>query len=177
MNFQDLKQKIENKEELQLDIKRYLPIIHKHMLVEDMLNSSIKTNENNMEYIDYVNYEFNFDLYIIKYYTDLELDLDEIIDEYDYLKYTNVIEYIFASIDSAELSSIKEMVSKSIEQQIKISNSLESVISRIAMQLIDKIPESGKIDKWIKEIATNIKDFTPDKFKKLNELFAFAKGE
>lgn len=177
MLFNEIKAKIENKESLSIEVKKYLPFVNKTLFVNDMINSCITENEKKMKMIDFTQKQLCFDIYILRDYADLEFDADSLIDQYDYLKENGAIEYIISIIEHKDKEELIKMVDQSLEQEVKTSNSLEGILNNGIQDVISKIPESSKIDKWVKSLVKTIKDFKPEQYSKLNELLDFSKGK
>ncbi len=182
MKFNELKEMVQKNKEtgenFTLEVKRYLPFVMKTMFINDMVVSCIYENEKNMKVIDFSQKKLCFDIYILRDYAGIEFDQDEVIEQYDYLKQNGIINYVYDIIDNKnDLDELTIMVNDTLQQEIQTNNSFEGVLSKGIQDLISKIPESGKIDKWMKSTVKAIKDFDPSKHEKLNELLNYAKSE
>jgi hypothetical protein len=176
MKFIEIKETLEATKNVTIEVKKYLPFVQKTMFVNDMVESCIEENENNMKFIDFTQKAFCFDIYVLRDYAEIEFDQDSVIEQYDYLKSNNIVNYIYSEIDERELKELTSMVENTINQEITLTNSVEGVVSKGIQNLISKIPESGVIDKWVKSAVKSLKGFDPAKYEKLNEMLDYSKG-
>jgi len=168
-----------------LEIKSYLPINYKQVLINNLILNSKEVDENGLVKINYCHLELFKTLLIVEFYTNLLLEHDDIINDFDYLMENKIIDLIYNEVDKSDLGRIDMLIEKEIEQIIKLSNSIEGIFSNNLNKLQDKIDviinkipdvDSGSIEKWITKLAKSIKSFSPEKFEQLNEMVKIAKG-
>jgi hypothetical protein len=178
MNFNEIKASIEEIGTVEkFEIKQYLPFTLKAIFVNDMIVSCIAENESNMKIIDFPQKRLCFDVYILRDYAGVEFNQDDICEQYDYLKEKGVVGYIMSRIDSEDLKDLKEMVEDSLAQELKVCNSMEGIVNSGITKLITKIPETGKIEKWVKALVKSMKDFDPKKQGMLQQMMEYANSE
>lgn len=168
-----------------LQVKKYLPFGLKSMLVDDLI-STIEFDENGIAYIDNCQFELFFKICICKYYVpNLILNPDEIVEQYDYLVETGIMNKIYYAIGQNDLVFIEDLVERSVQERLKRHNTLESIVAKNMNLLqkkidivISKIPDvsEGKIDQWIKSATKAMSKFKPENVKLIEELSNFAKG-
>ena len=116
MNIQDLKEilsKIDktniNLNEL-IKVKSFISSIEKKLLLDNIINGCIETDENQIMKIDYFNKILVKDISIIANYTDLEFSDDDSIAEYDYLIQNGIFDYIIKNINEKEIEFINDLL-------------------------------------------------------------------
>lgn len=186
--FDELKEKYESGQSIIsiLEIKHYLPIINKQILIEDIIDSSLELDESGMTKINYCSMELFFGVKLIEAMTNYAFDPETMIDEYDYIAEHGILYDITNQISNNEYNTIRGFLSKELEQKVKISNSIEGIINNHLYlfqdkidTLISKIPNvsEASIDKWMKSASKTIKGFDPSKHEVLNKMMSFIKGE
>ena len=159
----------------ELKITKYLPFVHKQVLVNDYLEAVLKEDDNGMTYVDSLYSRFFKDVYILRDYTNLELSEESILDQYDYLMEKGIIHDIQNNIEY----QIFEILDEEEHSRVIIANSIENVLAKSLNKILDKIPaiEGKKIDKWVEKLSKAISTFEPSKYKTIQDILKFNKGE
>jgi hypothetical protein len=157
-----------------MKVKKYLPILEKIELINNIVELSFKDEDGKRVY-DSVLKEIAYVYYVAKYYSDVEMTKDEseetdILLSYDMLVEKGIIHDIYLEIPKSELDFIKRNIEESIyniKEEIKNQNSFIEIIKNILVDFQSNLPM----------MADAIKNFSPENFEKLNELVKFSKGE
>lgn len=157
-------------EELEIEIKPYIPVIEKKVIVERIIEGSINTDENGIVSVDYFNKLLLTEIAFINNYTNLEFSDEDTIGEYDYLVENEVVKWILDKVKSSELNFIYEMVYDELQQRVEIGNSLSNVVAVGINKLINKIPTDKDLAKLIKVAGKELKNFNPSKLKEIQEM-------
>jgi len=184
MNFEELKVKLtetNNIDEVMetVEIMTYLPYSLQKLYIDDVMDLAIEENDNGTTVIDFLQLELAKNVYFCKYFTNLELSEDNIIEQYDYLNENEIFEYIYNYAQGSSLVKLQEALQSTLNQRVTLDNSLECVIAVSLNKLVDKIPNltESQITKYVDKLAKSMKSFNPDSYKKLVDLFNFSKGE
>ena len=145
-----------------VEIKSYLSTIEKKIIVDNIINGCIEMDENSIMKVNFFNKKLISDISLITNYTNLIFSDDNSIDDYDFLSQYKILNHIIEHIDSDELDFIEYMVENELEQQIKIGNSLESVIAKGLNKLIEKIPDEKSMNKLINNIPKVLNKVNPE---------------
>ena len=190
MLVSEIKERLENGEPIDalINIKPYLSHVEKKILSENIIKGSLDKNENDLVVCDFFNRELTKNIGIIVNYTDIEINNDEFLEDYDTLSELGIIDYVLNNMNKSDRYFIKDMVSKCIEQEINIGNSIESIAQKgindlkvIIEEGIAKIVEKLPSDKQIKSLSkTLIKDVNKldwDKVPMLKQMWETANGK
>ena len=145
-----------------VEIKSYLSTIEKKIIVDNIINGCIEMDENSIMKVNFFNKKLISDISLVTNYTNLIFSDDNSIEDYDFLSQYKILNHIIKHIDSDELDFIYNMVEDELEQQIKIGNSLESVIVNGLNKLIDKIPDEKSMNKLINNIPKVLNKVNPE---------------
>jgi len=162
---------------LEINVKKYLSFTEKTIFINDVMNASVFEKKNGIKYLDFGFKKITIDVYVMKEYAGIEFKEEELINQYDFLKEKGIVDMIYRLIPEDEINELMDLVEKTCEQEIKISNTVENILSDTVYKITQAIPESSQIEKWIKSVVKSLKNFDPAKYKKLNEMMDFAKGE
>ena len=154
-----------------VEIKSYLSTIEKKVIIDNIINGSVETDDNSIIKINFFNKKLISDISLITNYTNLIFSDDNSIDDYDFITQYKILNHIIKHIDSDELEFIYNMVEDELEQQIKIGNSLESVIVNGLNKLIDKIPDEKSMNKLISNLPKSINKIKPENLAVLKGIF------
>jgi len=154
-----------------VEIKLYLSTIEKRIIVDNIINGCIEIDENSIMKVNFFNKKLISDISLITNYTNLIFSDDNSIDDYDFITQYKILNHIIKHIDSDELEFIYNMVKDELEQQIKIGNSLESVIAKGLNKLIEKIPDEKSMNKLINSIPKNLNKIKPENLAVLKGIF------
>jgi hypothetical protein len=171
MNIAKLRENFESnpKYKLNFKVKKYISVIDRIEFIENIKENCVEVSENGMFEVNYILVDMKIHLFLVDYATDVELDNDKIMEEYDFLLESGVMDYIIKNA-SAMNDNIRFTASQTLSQEISNRNSIEGIIASGIYKLIDKIPNE---DKWM-EIAGSIKNFDTGKLKMIKDLFNFA---
>ena len=168
-----------------LQIKKYLPIVYKRVLVDNIIASAKDYTDNGMVKIDYINLEIFRLVHLIEAYTNYAFASDTMIEEVDYIMENKIFDLIREEIGNKELFNVYDSLNMESEQMMKIDNSIESVINnhlylfqdKIDL-LITKIPDfkEDTVNKWVKSLSKTLKNIDPKQFSMVSDLANFAKG-
>ena len=181
MQIQELKERINELPENQIliiseilegvEIKLYLSTIEKRIIVDNIINGCIEIDENSIMKVNFFNKKLISDISLVTNYTNLIFSDDNSIEDYDFLSQYKILNHIIKHIDSDELDFIYNMVEDELEQQIKIGNSLESVLSKGLNKLIEKIPDEKSMNKLINNLPKSINKIKPENLAVLKGIF------
>ena len=158
------------------NIKKYIPFIEKKILVEDIIDGCLETNENGLLVVNNFMKKMVLDLKVVIAYTDIEFG-EEIVNDYDFMVENKIIDKIIESIDDSELDFIESMVNKEIDQKIRIENSIEGILANKLDKLIDKLPTDKQIKSLSKSLVKDINKMDWDKLPMLKDMWLSANGK
>lgn len=187
VTFDELKSKFTQDTKINdiLTIKKYLPIIHKRILVDNIISSVKDYTDNGMVKINYINLELYKHVYMLEMLSNYAFTPDTMIEEIDYMLENGIMTSFHYELGSQLLWDIDGLIEKEIDQMLKVENSMESIINTHLYLfqdkldlLINKIPDfkEDTVNKWIKSLSKTLKNINPDQFSKVQEMMHFAKG-
>ena len=139
-------EKFEDIEGFNIEIKRYLPIQQKMIIVGLIKNTSIN-EENGVKILDNIMKDMMTEYLICRYYTNLielkedeELGLSEIIAEYDKLKKSGLVDAVISAMDIDEYEAILEYRDLEIGQELK-PLTFTDMINKFLTKVDKDIPE------------------------------------
>jgi len=153
-----------------IEIKFSLPFAQKKLLCNQILEASLTIDDNQIISCDYFMRKLMQDVQLVVLFTNLEFG-EELVEEYDYLVESGILGYIIKNINKDEIDIIDELVSKEIEQKIRIGNSLENIIASKLEKLISKIPDEKAIKKLMNDFPKQINKIKPDNMSIIKDLF------
>jgi len=179
MQIQILKERINELPENQIfimteilegvEIKSYLSTIEKKVIIDNIINGSIETDDNSIIKINFFNKKLITDISLVTNYTNLIFSDDNSIEDYDFLSQYKILHYIIKNIMYDELDFIYNMIEDELDQQIKIVNSLESVLANGINKLIDKIPDEKSMNKLINNLPKVLNKIKPENLEILKQ--------
>lgn len=139
-----------------LQIRAYIPIAEKRAIIEDVVDRSVMVESGVIQY-DYVKNKIAFELAMIKYHTDcdLEIDLDSE-DDYDAIEALlmdkETFRGVLTSLYRDDYYECKTIMEKMIED-LYSQNSIEASIARMASSISESVGSladhiSKKIDNF-----------------------------
>lgn len=134
-----------------LEIRTYIPIAEKKAILEDVLDKCFVV-EDGVLTCDYVLKKIIFELTMIKYHTNLDVD---IASEEDY----DALQEMIEDLHNAYLTDYKECRSlfKGMEQELRARYSIESSIAQLSYKV------SNSIEGLVNIATDKIKDFDMSK--------------
>jgi len=155
---------------MRIDTIDHISFIEKKILCEGILDGCLETDENGIITCNYFMKKLLTDLKIVANYSDIEFS-DEVVLDYDFLNESDIVNIIKERINKSELEFIEEMVDKSIEQKIRVGNSLGNILASKLEKLISKIPDEKGIKGIIKEAQKSLNKIKPENMEILKGMF------
>jgi len=181
MKISELKQQIEEGKNYKdiIEFISYIPFVKKKIICESIADSCIK-EENGMIICDNYMKRLTTDIMLVNNYTNLEFNEDGYVEEYDYLCENDILNYIVDKINETETYFIQDMVWEEIENRMRVSNSIEGILTRGVNKIADIINtnlNSKQIKSIIKLASKEFKNFQPEKLQILNDMLNVAEGK
>ena len=112
-----------------LEIRTYIPIAEKRIILENILSKCF-TVEDGILNCDYIFKKMIFELAMVKYHTNLDIDITS---EEDY----DALQTVMADLRDAYLVDYKEclMLLDGIEQELRTKHSIESSIVQLSQKI------------------------------------------
>ena len=181
MKISELKQQIEEGKNYKdiIEFISYIPFVKKKIMCESIADSCIK-EENGMITCDHCMKQLTTDIMLINNYTNLEFNEESYVEEYDYLCENDILNYIVDKINETETYFIQDMVWEEIENRMRVSNSIEGILTRGVNKIADIINtnlNSKQIKSIIKLASKEFKNFQPEKLQILNDMLNVAEGK
>ena len=147
-------------EGFEIEVKEYLPIEKKRIMVELIVkNAFIYEDERKLSKLDGAIKEVMFDFFIVKYYTNL-VPMEDSFEMYDVLKVTGLIDLIKRSIPELEIKGIEDFLEDRIAQEYRLAE-LES---SIGYRLQDTV---ASLNRTLSESIKAMAEFDPTKLQTL----------
>lgn len=158
ITIEEIKEKISkgvNIQDCEIEFKKYLPVSSKRYIVEQIIDKSLIEN-NEIFKINYIMKTIILEYTICKFYTNINLDVENAIEIYDYFKENGIIEYIFNNIPPNELSIIFSIIDEELQQSLTINNSIEVLLAKSINKIVLNLPDNKKINGYINKITKTI---------------------
>ena len=146
--------------ELGIEVKEYLPISTKEIIINSLLDECLTYNvDNGTIECDYLLREIVLELMFLFQYTNIEINEEDEInsfDVYDLFQKHGILEQIFMKIPHKEQYFISDILDRQIEQRLKFENSMEGIISKgidMLVGIIDRNSNPKEIQKIIRTIG------------------------
>jgi len=160
-----------------LEVKQYLSIIEKNLIVNKIIDSCIVLDEiNGLSKIDYFYKKLTTDVSLLVNYTNVEFS-ENLIEDYDYLCENVGIERILSQIPITEIEFILDLVDCELAQIIKLNNSIEGILASKLDKLIDKLPTDKQIKSLSKSLVKDVNKLDWDKVPMLKEIWMTANSK
>jgi len=191
MKLSEIKNRIDKGEQLKtldIKIKLYLPLISKTLIVLGYKEGKEITNgiidecidiTNSIAYVNHFKKNMSIVCAVINWYTDIEIDEIDIADDYtnyDYYITSGLWNYVKGQLGS-EYDVLINLVDKSIDEELRKYNSIESIISNNLNKLIEKIPTDKQLKQLSKSLIKDINKMNWDKIPMLQQMFETAQGK
>lgn len=147
-----------------VEVKQFLPIRVKSLICEEIANQSI-VEKDGMKILDLITYELALDLYLVTYYTNVEIG-----EEYDVACEFGILDMLKQQMNPKEIEFIEKHSMHLIESEISTYNSVGGVLHRNLQELISKLPTDKQIKSIIKTASKELQKFDPNKLKQVQEL-------
>lgn len=148
-------------EEIDIEVKQYLPVNEKLELISHIVNMA---HDEQYNFCNPVKLEVYASLYILKYYTNInftEKQLEDADKTYDLLNYNEVIDKVVAGIPKKEYQELMNGIEQTIKSIYEYQNSVLGILDTIGE---DYSNLNYDVEKIQKEIAD------PDNMKFLKEV-------
>ena len=187
MKISELKSQIEQGKDYKelIEIKPYIPFITKKLLCESIVNGCISESEENcLLFCDHYMKRLLTDISFVVNFTNLEIEEDQYVENYDYISEFGILDYILNKINDSDCFFINNMVDEEIETKIQISNGIEGIIAKGINKFIGIVDKnmnskeiskiiklaSKEISKIIKLASKELKNFDPNKYKEIQSM-------
>ena len=183
-----------------LEVKKYLSIYTKNILiqgihdfqtednesvdVDGIVDRCVTANADGFYTIDPFSKEITVDLTLVKHYSNLELDVDNVrvndieIDIYDYIVSNGIVDEIKEQMDCREYDLFIDLLDEAIHNKLQSENSIEAsavkvknVLSNFADKIIEKLPDEKGIKRILADAKNQINKIKPEQLNHLKEVF------
>lgn len=175
-------------------IKKYISIYTKNLLIngyhdeessiDGIIDRCVTANTDGFYILDPFSKKITIDLTLVKHYSNLELDIDNVmvdnikINIYDYIVSNGIVDEIKEQMDCREYDLFIDLVDEVIYNKLQSENSIEASVIKVKNVLInftDKIIEKLPDEKGIKRILADAKNqinkIKPEQLNHLKEVF------
>ncbi|MDD4412005.1 MAG: hypothetical protein PHO58_05915 [Bacilli bacterium] len=190
MLISEIKQRLKSGEPIDaiIEIKPYLSFVEKKILSENIINGSLDQDENGMFICDFFNRKLVSDIGFISNYTEIEINNEEFLQDYDFLNEQGIVDYVLNNMNKSDRYFIKDMVNKNIRQKIQTSNSIESIAQRGINdfklivedginKVVQKLPDDKQLKSLSKSLVKDLNKFDWNKVPMLKEMWLSANGK
>lgn len=152
-----------------IQIKDYLPISTKRLMCEEIAKNSI-IEQDGMKIKDSIAYEIAFDLIIVSFYTNVDID-----ENYDEACEYKIIDFIKENMNQSERKFISEHSHYMIQNEINTHNSIAGIINRQLTKFINIIDKNTS-PKAMKSILKEAQKLDLDKIPMIKQLVETLNG-
>lgn len=175
MNIKEIKEKLQNdtlKLE-ELNIKTYLPLLNKKILVDNICTDIIEYDENGLAFVNEVQKKITLCISTLLNFCDVEIleedNMEDVIEVLDLLfesgKYNEIEGYI-----GSDLDELLWAVEAEIENIKLRNNSLESIVAKGLNKIINTLPNDKQIKKLMAEIPKQINKIKPEQLRLIKDM-------
>jgi hypothetical protein len=167
-------------ESLEINIKKYLPIVEKMVMIKGLKDGDINQNgivdesleeHNGLLYVDYFKKEISIVCNLIQWYTDIEIDIVELENtHYDFYVTSGLWDYIKSNLNNEYKTNI-ELIDMSIEEELRKHNSMESIVNNNLVNLINRIPTDKELKQLAKTLMKDVNKMNWDKVPMIKQMF------
>jgi hypothetical protein len=191
MKFSEIKIALDKGEQiksLKINIKTYLPLISKMLMVlgykEDgktengIIDECIETS-NGIAYVNHFKKHMAIVCAVINWYSNIEVDKIELEKDYtiyDYYITSGLWNYVKNQIGN-EYKIILSLVDKSIEEELRKYNSIEAVVNNNLNKLIDKVPTDIQLKQLARTLVRDVNSLNWNSIPKIKEIFETVQGK
>ncbi len=165
---------------LQLEVKKYLPVLEKIELTSSVAKGCIN-REDGLFIVNHGAKEIAYKLSIIEKYSNLTLPKDEI-EGFDLISRSGILDIVLENIPEKELSTLHELLDNKItEERDKYNqeNRLETIIKKGVdglLYTIDNFIGDGTATDLIESVKTSLNGIEPDKLEFVKQFIAANSG-
>jgi hypothetical protein len=191
MKLSEIKTTIDKGEQLKsldIKVKTYLPLISKTLMVLGYKEDKETTNgivdeclyiNNGIAYVNHFKKHMAIVCAIINWYTDIiidEINIPEDYTNYDYYLTSGLWNYVKNQMGN-EYKILLSLIDKSIEEELRKYNSIESVVSNSLNKLIDKVPTNIELKQLARMLVRDINSLNWNSIPKIKEIFETVQGK
>ena len=154
--------------DVNFSVKKYLPLSFKKIIVGNILDICVN-EEDGIKKIDFALKEFAYEYILVSEYSNVNFEVDDIVELYDELKEHAIIDAILNLIPESDIKFINSVLDKEIEQIQLVDNSVANIVNQALNKLVDKIPDQKGLIKLIKELPKQFNKISPDSLKNLGK--------
>lgn len=148
--------------------KKYIPFAYKKEMVQTIVTSCITQNDEGIYIADLCMQEYFTHKFIAEFLGTVFPE-DKELEKYDELCSSGEMDKLIAQINDRDYWFLIESVEKQVEHDLKILNSIEGIISKLGLSLLEKI-DKHLSPKGISKLAKAIEKFNPDTAKTILEI-------
>jgi len=157
-------------------IEKYLPFAFKKKMIEDIIETCTSVDENGVIHVDSALKQMGYEFVISTQYSNLDLSSDNIIETYDLIKESGIVDSIFNRVNDNELSFIKKCLDEQINYILTINNSIENLVAKGITKIANSFPDKNGWSKIIKEIPKQINKIDQNKLKFVSDAIGWNNG-
>lgn len=165
---------------LEVEIKKYLPILEKVNLVSSIVKGCIRDNGVEFE-IDHASKNVAYGLEIINSYTNIDVPNNSI-EVFDTVKKSGLLDVVIGNIPHAEIVELYNMLENKLQekrnihqQKNKLENIVKSGIDRLILLMESFIGEDSAMD-LIELSQKAVNELNPDNLEFVKEFLKANKG-
>lgn len=129
--------------------------------VMDMLQWSFSLIINGRKFISSAVADIIINMAIIKFYTNIQVDEDRLLDDFDILKRSHVIEKVLTKINKEQLSWFKQNLIETYQNYIQYNNSVLGIIDNLSFMAETEEDKTQKLFKDIQDNMPNLEQLAP----------------
>lgn len=151
-------------EDIEFEVKNYLPIIDKMAIIKLCLDNSIDEDKK----FDSAMLDMVFNYSLAKYYTNLKIE-DDVPKMYDLLESTGLMDCILQNIPIKEIEFLEECIESGLEEEflaIERENTFVNIVKKFLEDMNNSVPEMVKA----------LEEFDPEKLSMIKGMLDFEKG-
>jgi predicted AAA+ superfamily ATPase len=191
MKLSEIKTALEKGEKissLKINVKTYLPLISKTLMVlgfkegnetqNGIIDECIDINSG-IAYVNHFKKHMTTVCAVINWYTDIEIDnidLPEDYTNYDYYITSGLWNYVKNQMGN-EYKILLGLIDKSIEEELRKYNSIESVVNNNITKLINRVPNDVELKQLARTLVRDVNSMSWDKIPKIKEIFETVQGK
>jgi hypothetical protein len=164
---------------LKIEVKPYLSIIEKMMMTLGYEKNEIHQNgivdeciefKNNYAILNFFLKEIAIKISVINWYTNIELDGNSNVDDFDYVIISGIWDYVINQIEEDEYKNLLSLIDSSLTEKVKSNNSIEAIINRNLNVIADRIPNSKQLKSLAKSLIKDINGLDSSKLSIIQEI-------
>lgn len=166
--------KIVKYNDLEIEIKQYLPIENKIALAKSIYESVAKT-EDGLQVINKNSLNIAQSVLMIEFYTNLTLPKDTI-EAYDLIISSGIYDFIIDGIEDDELDRTMTVIKNYFESEKEEFEQRNNFIYTVKT-FLNNLPSMDKMMNTLEEAKKEINSFSPDNVKFVQEFLKVNKGD